>query len=145
MDINKIIMITGCTNDFEKHLLKNNVSKKIIIIKDSGINSYISMSRSKENIFTKNNLLISEYPEKVIPSLHTWERSNKIKIGLSIGLFLISSLKERITFRIITNVIDENKEVFCYNKNIDKKSHNTFLINKGACSIDKLKEIKKYV
>ncbi len=142
MNENKINLITGYSSDFERSLLNSSIPENSIIIRDSGINSYINMTKIEEEMFLKNNLLISEYPDKVIPSLYTWECSNRIKIGMSIGIFLISTLKEKITFKIIADTIDEKRDVFCYNKNIDEKSHNSILINKGANGIEKIEEIK---
>lgn len=68
--------------------------------------------------------------------------SNRIKIGLSSGIFLLNSLKEEVTFKLIGDVIDEGKDVFCYKNKIDNKSHNLILISKGAYAINKIKEIK---
>ena len=143
MDENNILLISGYTNDFERSLLNGVIPNNSIIIRDSGINSYINMTKIEEELFKKNNLLLSEYPDKVIPSLYTWECSNRIKIGLSMGIFLITSLKEKMTFKIIADTIDEKRDVFCYNKNIDVKSHNSILIEKGAEHIETMEEIIK--
>ncbi len=137
----KISLITGYSNDFEKYFVNSIKPNNSIIIRDSGINSYINMTRIEEELFIKDNLIISEYPDKVIPSLYTWESSNRIKHGLADGLFLLNTLKEKITFKIIADAIDENKDIFCYDKEIDSRSHNTILINKGAYAINKIKEI----
>ena len=141
MEEDDILGVTGYTNDFERSLLNGLIPRDSIIVRDSGICSYINMTKIEEELFIKNNLLLSEYPDKVIPSLYTWECSNRIKIGLSIGIFLISTLKEKLTFKIIADTIDEKKEIFCYNKNVDNKSHNSILINKGANGINNMKEI----
>lgn len=140
---NKLTIVTGFSNDFEKSFINNIKPEGMIIVRDSGIDSHINMSKIEESSFIKKNLIVSEYPEKVIPSLHTWESSNKIKIGLTKGMFLLNSLKERTTFKLIANTIDEKREVFCYNKIIESKSHNSILIEKGAYGIEDIKEIKE--
>lgn len=143
-DFNKedVVLVTGYTNDFERRLVNNIDPKGSIIVRDSGIDSYINMTKIEEKLFTQNNLIVSEYPDKVIPSLYTWEVSNKIKTGLSEGMFLLNSLKEKMTFKLIADTIDEKREIFCYNKEVDNKSHNSILINKGAYAINNIKEIK---
>lgn len=142
---NKITMVSGYANDFERRFINNIKPVNSIIVRDSGIDSYINMTKIEEELLLQNNLIISEYPDKVIPSLHTWETSNKIKSGLSEGMFLINSLKEKTTFKLIADTIEEKREIFCYNKSIDSKSHNQILINKGAYAIDKIKEMKENV
>lgn len=134
-------MVLGYTNDFERLFINSIKPEESIIVRDSGINSGINMTKIEEAMFLKNNLIISEYPDKVIPSLHTWETSNRIKSGISLGLFLINSSKEKMTFKIIADTIDENRNIFCYNKNIDTKSHNMILIEKGAYSIKEIEEL----
>lgn len=141
MDKNNIIMVSGFTNNFEKSMLNVLNPTNSIIIRDAGINSYINMSKLEEEHFIKNNLILSEYPGKVIPSLETWKRSNKVKIGLTNGIFLLNSLKEKITFETIANTIDLKRDVFCYNKHINNKSHNSILISKGAIPVKNIKEI----
>lgn len=139
---NDIVLVTGVTNQFEKYFVKNHSFKQTIFVKDEGINSILTINAEKENKILKENLIVSEYPDKVIPSLYTWSFSNRIKIGLTDGIFLINSLKEKTTFKLISDVINENREVFCYNKDIDNKTHNLILINKGACAINEIKELK---
>ncbi|NQX83149.1 MAG: DNA-processing protein DprA [Mycoplasmataceae bacterium] len=141
---NELVIVTGYTNDFERKFIDNAKPKNWIIIKDSGIDSYINMSKIEEDFLSKTNLIISEYPDKVIPSPYTWKISNKIKSGISSGMFLINTLKEKMTFKLIADTIDEKKEIFCFDKNIDNKSHNQILISKGAYAINDIKEIKKH-
>lgn len=67
---NNIIQISGYSNDFEKSLLNNLKPKNMIIVRDSGINSYINMSKIEEELFLQKNLILTEYPGDVIPSFH---------------------------------------------------------------------------
>ncbi len=142
-DKENITIVSGYSNDFEKKYVNNIFLKDMIIVKDSGINSYINMTKVEEKLFLQNNLIISEYPDKVIPTMNTWEESNRIKHGLCKGIFLLNTIKEKVTFNLISNVIDESRDVYCYNKKIDEKSHNLTLINKGAYAINNLKEMKE--
>ncbi|BDU67704.1 MAG: DNA processing/uptake protein [Candidatus Tyloplasma litorale] len=144
LKILRIPQITGFTNSFEKNLLYNIDLEDLIIVKDSGIDSYINMTKIEEKNFLEKNLIISEYPSKVMPSFQTWDMSNRIKAGLSKNLFLLNSTKDPITFKLIAKCIDFHKNIFCFNKNIDTKSHNLVLIKKGACGIEGMKEIKNY-
>lgn len=138
-----VTLVTGFSNDFEKKLVTNISMKGSIIVKDSGIDSNINMSKIEENALAIDNLIISEYPDKVIPSLYTWTCSNRIKHGLSNGMFLINTLKEKLMFKMISAAIDDKIRIFCYDKDIDKESHNSVLISKGAYAINRIKETTK--
>ncbi len=141
---NNLILISGCSSEFENHYIKRDKSDNIIIVKDSGINNNIIVESKVEKEIIKNGgLIISEYPSYSIPSLKTWYDSNRIKIGLSRGLFLINSLKEKETFSIISETLEEERDVFCLGERIDSRSHNKILIEKGAIKITKLEELKK--
>jgi DNA processing protein len=137
----ELILVSGYSSDFERSLLNNVKPKNSIIVKDAGINSYVNMSKLEQEYFEKNNLVVSEYPDKVIPAFSTWVDSNRIKIGLTKGIFLLSTLKERMTFKIISDTIEEKRDVYCFNEKIDDKSHNEILISKGAIGIKSLKKI----
>ncbi len=138
-----ITLISGYTSEFERRYINNVNPKDMIIVRDAGIDSYINMTRIEEEHFIKDNLIVSEYPDKVIPSLYTWSMSSRIKAGLSDGMVLLNSLKEKITFKFISEAIDERKTIYCYEPKIDVKSHNNILISKGAYAITKLKETRK--
>jgi predicted Rossmann fold nucleotide-binding protein DprA/Smf involved in DNA uptake len=58
-------------------------------------------------------------------------------------LFLINSLKEKTTFRLIRETLEEGKEVYALDMAIDNKTHNSMLISKGAYPIRKVKDLKK--
>ncbi len=138
-----ITLVSGYTNEFERRFINNVNPKGLIIVRDSGIDSYINMTRIEEQHFLQDNLLVSEYPDKVIPSLYTWEMSGRIKSGLSEGVLLLNSLKEKITFKLVSNAIDEKRRIYCFKDEVDEKSHNSMLISKGAYAINKIKEIKE--
>ncbi len=136
-------VVSGYTNDFERKFINSTKPKGMIIIKDSGIDSYINMTRIEERYLMKDNLIVSEYPGKVIPSLHTWEMAGRIKSGLSESMIVINSLKDKITFKLIFDAIEERRRIYCYNGVIDKKSHNSILISKGAYAINSMYDIKE--
>ena len=135
-------LVSGYSSEFEKSLILNHPPKDMIIVRGEGIDSTIGMTQLEEEMLMKDNLIISEYPQKVVPSLHNWERSNLIKTGLVNKLYLINTEKDRITFRMLSDTIDERRDVVCYAKDINKKSHNTHLISKGAYGIINIKELK---
>ncbi len=137
------VVISGYTNEFERRYLNGINPKNMIIVRDAGIDSYINMTKIEEKCFLEDNLIVSEYPNKVIPSLHTWEMSGRIKIGLCEHVMLLNSLKERITFKLVAQAIDEGRKIHCYEKEIDNKSHNTILISKGAYAINSMSDIEE--
>ncbi len=143
-DENDTVLITGYTNEFERKLINELEPKEMIIVRDSGIDSYINMTQLEERQIRRGNLIVSEYPDKVIPSLNTWETSGRIKAGLSDGMVLLNSLKERITFKLIADTIDEGRHIYCYDIEVDDKSHNTILISKGAYAITNMNDIKEH-
>ncbi len=139
-----VTVVTGQTDVFEHHLVNNTKKCNIILVKDSGIDSCLITSKKMESKIIKDQgLIISEHPSYVIPSLKTWENSNRIKIGLSKSLFLINSLKDETAFKIIRDSLEENKEVYAWNKTKDNKTHNSILIKNGAYAINDIEELKE--
>ncbi len=139
--LNGITIVSGYTNEFERKILNTIEPEGMIIVKDSGIDSYINMSRIEERMLIQNNLIVSEYPSKTLPSLSTFMRSGIVKAGISNSMFIINSLKERVTFQLISNAIDDKKKIYCYNGIKEDKSHNDILISKGAHSLDNINKI----
>lgn len=138
-----ITLISGYSSEFERNFIQNIIPKGMIIVRDCGIDSHINMTRIEEASFLKNNIIISEHPDKVIPSLYSWEMSNRIKYGLTNKLYLLNSEREPITFKLISEAIDDRREIFCYEKDVTRRSHNTILISKGAHAVNEIKELSK--
>ncbi len=135
--------ITGCSHYFEKFFLRNSDFKNTILVKDSGIKTNICFDEKSENKFLdNNNLILSEYPDFVIPTLNTWRESNKIKRGLSRGLFLINSEKDKNLFLLIADYIIDGKEIFCRIENNDINNHNNVLVSKGAIPVVEFKDLE---
>lgn len=138
-----ITLISGYSSEFERQFINNVSPKGMIIVRDSGIESNINMTKIEEKSFINNNVIISEYADKIIPSLHAWEMSNRIKSGLSSKLYLLNSLRDLITFKLISKAIDDKIGVYCYAKDITEQSHNSILISKGAYGINEIEELFK--
>lgn len=113
-------------------------------MKDGGIENKLIITDEKEKeIIKEGGLIVSEYPGYVIPSEKNWKRSNRIKIGLSEGLVLINSIKEKGLFSIIGQTLREGKNVFCVvNENI-KEDHNDILISKGAKAFNTILDLTR--
>lgn len=133
--------ISGYSSEFERQMINNNPPKDMIIVKDSGINSSINMTAIEEQTLIVNNVIVSEYPYDVIPSLHTWMRSNVVKTGMSKRVFVVNTNNESLTYKVISTVVDETKDIYCYAGNKMKKSKNRKLISMGAYAINNIKEI----
>lgn len=129
-------IITGFSNAFENKVLAESV-EPIIVVKDSGIFSKLIIGEEVENQLLKSGgLIISEYPGEVLPTQVNWLDSNRVKVGLSSGLFLINSTKDKELFKTISLSLHENKEVYCLrNPFIDEENHNDTLIEKGAIGV----------
>ncbi len=138
-----LTLVSGYSSEFEKSYLNTISVKGMVLVKDSGIESYINMTKIEETHFIEENIIVSEYPNKVTPSLYTWEMSGRIKSGLSRGMCLLNTLKERLTFKLISSTIDQQRKVYCYNEIIDSESHNSVLVSKGAYAITNMKQIKE--
>ncbi len=138
-----LTLVSGYSSEFERSYLNSIEVKGMVIVKDSGIDSYVNMTKIEETLFIKDNVIVSEYPNRVTPSMYTWEMSGRIKSGLSRGLFLLNTLKERLTFKLISSTIDQQRRVYCYNEIIDSESHNSVLVSKGAYAITNMKQIKE--
>ncbi len=140
--IKKIKYVIGSGHKFETKFLKKVDIKKIIVVKDSGINSNIGFEKKvEEKILRNSGLIISEYPNDVISSPKNWIDSGRIKATITNKMLILNSEKNRTLFELLFFVINQNKGVICL-KNSNIESYNNFLIKNGAYGINNIKEIK---
>lgn len=143
-DQKDITLIIGQSNFFENIFLKNCNLKKMILIKDSGIDSQIIIDFELEKkILNNNSLIISESPDYILPTKKQWYKSNKIKIGLANGIFLYNTRKEKDIFNVISHVILENKKIYCYLNHFFDNNLNFELIKHGGIEINNIGELIK--
>jgi len=61
-------IVAGYTTDFEIDLVNNINGAKLILVKDSGIDSSLGIKKEhSRELAKKGNLIITEYPGHVIP------------------------------------------------------------------------------
>ncbi|BDV03434.1 MAG: DNA processing/uptake protein [Candidatus Hepatoplasma scabrum] len=143
-DKNNIIILIGQSNLFENNFIKNCNLKKLILIKDSGIYSQtIIDSKIEETLLQNESLIISEFPDYILPTKKRWFKSNKIKIGLANGIFLYNTEKDQDIFNVLVHVILENKKIYCYTKSFYNCNLNYELIKYGGIEINDVGEITK--
>lgn len=136
-------LVSGYFDFFEKEVINDN-KQKLILVKNFGIfKKNKSYDEIEDYCLLNNGLVISEYPTLILPNIKTWNDSNRIKIGLCDGLFLINSLKNIDLFKIIAESIEQGKEIFCLkSQKNDINNHNNILIEKGAIEILKIPNIE---
>ena len=139
----KIIPVSGISTSFEKDFITS-LNTQAIIVKDCGINTNLVFDKKIKEIALKHKgLVISEYPGVVFPSEKNWNEANKLKIGMSVGIFLLNCVKTKTMFNLIAQTIEEGKEIYCLKnkKNVINNQNNT-LIEKGALAIDDFENLK---
>ncbi len=138
----KIQYVIGSSHPFETKFLENVNSRKIIVVKDSGINSNIGLELNVENKILKNKgLIISEYPNHVISSPKQWIETSKIKSSLSNKVLILNSSKTKELFEILFYIINQKNSIFCLKNIKEKDNYNNYLIKNGAYGINNIKEI----
>lgn len=143
-DQKNIIVVLGQSSPFENAFIRNSNLKKMILIKDSGIDSQIIIDYQMEQKILKNeSLIISEFPDYNLPTKKRWYKSNKIKIGLSNGIFLYNTEKAQDIFNVLSHVILENKKIYCYTRSLYENNLNNELIKYGGIEINDVGDIIK--
>ena len=139
---NDLTIVNGYSSTYERQLVEH-YKENMIIVKDGGIfNTLVITKELQEKFIKNNNLILTEYPGFTVPSRENWVNSNRIKIGLSNSLVLLSSIKEKNLWSIITNTANNGKEVYCLYDNNSKDNINNQLIENGAMGVTDLTEIK---
>ncbi|CRX37294.1 / / DNA protecting protein DprA / 168017:168778 Forward [Candidatus Hepatoplasma crinochetorum] len=143
-DQKNIIVVLGQSNPFENAFIRNSNLKKMILVKDSGIDSQIIIDyKIEQKIIENKSLIISEFPDYNLPTKKRWYKSNKIKIGLSNGIFLYNTEKAQDIFNVLSHVILENKKIYCYTESFYKYNLNYELIKYGGIEIKDVGDIVK--
>ncbi len=133
-DNNNVLVNYGKTDgDFVLEDIAKKLDIKQIFIINGGIEG---MSHSK------NELIISEYPNSYMPLGLQQRAKDRLVATLSKELVLMSSSPQNHS-ELVANFINLGKEVSCFPKEASSKDYNNELIRQGAKLITNLKQIEK--
>lgn len=135
------ILVTNYFKGLEEYIvsyyLKN--KKKIIFVSSNGlINPYFATD-IKVN---ENSLIISEYPNGVNINKKRLKERNRITAALSDALIVFSSKKNSGIINLVTNFLDQGKEIYCFPGTQDEDDGNNILIRDGANLITSINDIR---
>ncbi len=134
------VLITNYFKGLEEvivnYYLQNN--KEIIFVSCNGIDEpYFA-----KNIHIKDNLLlISEYPTGVNINKKRLKERNRIVAAISDALIVFSSKKESGIMNLVTNFLNQGKEIYCYPGLQNENDGNNLLIKDGANLITSIDDI----
>ncbi len=90
---------------------------------------------------TNNIMIISEYPPGTHINKQRLRARNRIIASFGESLILYSSLKNGGIMNLVTNFLNQGKDIFCFPGEVDGKDGNSDLIKQGASLITSIKEI----
>ena len=118
------------------YYLQNN--KEIIFVSCNGLdNPYFAKNINVDN----NSLLISEYPNGVNINKKRLKERNRIVAAISDALIVFSSKKESGIMNLVTNFLNQGKEIYCYPGLQNENDGNNILIKDGANLITSIDDI----
>ncbi|MGL5590971.1 MAG: DNA-processing protein DprA [Metamycoplasmataceae bacterium] len=135
------ILVTNFYKGFEEKIVEYymNNQNQIIFVSANGLNKpYFA----KEITINNNFLIISEYPNDVNINKKRLKERNRITSALSDALIIFSSKRESGIMNLVTNFLDQGKEIYCYPGNQDEDDGNNILIKEGANLITSIDDIR---
>lgn len=131
----------------KKHIIVNNSYKgvdeeicksqsSIIYILANGIDNPYLNSKVKEN-----DLLITEYPPKTKATKENFRNRNRLVAAIAKSLILFTSEKDGPINNLITEFLNQGKEIYCFPGDGSDRDGNSELIKQGANLITGIKDI----
>jgi DNA processing protein len=118
------------------YYLKN--KKDVIFVSCNGLkNPYFANPIKTES----NTLIISEYPNGVNINNKRLRERNRITAAISDALVVFSSQKGSGIMNLVTNFLNQGKEIYCYPGLQDENDGNNILIKDGANLITAISDI----
>lgn len=108
----------------------------ILYILANGINEPSLHSQVREI-----DLLISEYPPEAHPTKDTFRNRNRIVAAFADMLILFASKKDGPINNLVTNFLNNGKEIYCFPGDGSEEDGNSELIKQGASLITSIKDI----
>lgn len=144
----KIGVVSGLAKgiDTEAHVLTLKNGGKTIGVIGTGLDQfYPPKNQNLQQIMSKTQLVISEYPIGTKPLKFHFPERNRIIAGLSRGVLVVEAKKSSGSLITAYNAIDEGRDVFAVPGSIFEENRigNHRLIKLGAVLIDSSEDILK--
>ncbi|MGL5204832.1 MAG: DNA-processing protein DprA [Metamycoplasmataceae bacterium] len=135
------VLITNYFKGFEEKIVNYylDFKKQIIFVSSNGLSKPYFANKVNVDI---NSLIISEYPSDVNVNKKRLKDRNRITAALSNALIIFSSKKESGIINLVTNFLDQGKEIYCYPGTQNENDGNNILIKEGANLITSINDIK---
>ena len=134
-------LITNYFKGFEENIVNYYLEndKNIIFVSSNGLWKPYFANEIKINA---NCLVISEYPNGVNVNKKRLRERNRITAALSDALIIFSSKRESGIINLVTNFLDQGKEIYCYPGGQNEDDGNNILIRDGANLITSIDDIR---
>ncbi len=143
---NGVTIISGFARGIDtvahKTALENN--GKTIAVLGNGLNViYPAENKTLLDGFSKNGLIISEYPFDTKPDASNFPKRNRIISGLSIGVLITEAAVKRGALLTAMYALDQNREVFALPGpvNSPRSAGTNNLIKQGAKLVQSVEDI----
>ncbi|MGL6125423.1 MAG: DNA-processing protein DprA [Metamycoplasmataceae bacterium] len=135
------ILVTNYFKGLEENIVNYylNNNKEIIFVSANGLEKPYFANEININ---NNLIIVSEYPNGVSINKKRLKERNRITAALSDALIIFSSKKGSGIINLVTNFLDQGKEVYCYPGIQDENDGNNILIKDGAHLITSIDDIQ---
>jgi DNA processing protein len=119
------------------HLQTLNASGKTIAIVGQGLNHiYPSENKPLYQAIETKGLLISEYPDDVLPSKHHFPNRNRLIAALANAIVITEAKTNSGTLTTVRHGLNSGKDIFCVPYPVGNSSACNLLIKQGAKLIE---------
>lgn len=134
------LLITNYFKGLEENIVNYYVenNKKIIFISANGLADPYFANKINEN---ENFLIISEYPNGVNINKKRLKERNRLTAALSDALIIFTSKEQSGIMNLVSNFLEQGKEVYCYPGEQEIDDGNNILIKDGANLITSISDI----
>ncbi len=137
-------IITNYSKGVDELIINSALEKsevKLIFVSPNGLEEAMFADNEKINEINENQyLILSEYPNGSVVNKKRLTQRNRISVGLSESLVIASSKKDnRLIQSLVTNALNQGKDVFCFPGLQNDDDGNNLLIQDGAIMVTSIK------
>lgn len=134
------LLITNYFKGLEENIVDYYIEnkKEIIFISANGLSNPYFANEVKES---DRSLIISEYPNETNVNKKRLKERNRLTAALSDALIVFTSKKQSGIINLVSNFLEQGKEIYCYPGEQNEEDGNNILIRDGANLITSIDDI----
>ncbi len=141
---NNYVIISGLAKGIDAYAHKEALYNNGLTIAVVANGLDICYPKSNEDLFAKigeSGVIISEYPDGVVPTKDKFGLRNRLIAGLSVGTLVTEAFNNSGTLITMRYALEMNKEVFCVPTHAKENSVCNQMIKQGAKLVETIDDV----